>query len=121
MYRHEPQGLIWNCPCMVFFTRKDLVPIDWHYMTDRLQRFELKIFVCVLLKKQSHLHLGCPGGKQINIKKYFWVNYPFNIMFSSVRHVKSLRNHIYCNNYINFKYHSINRSINERVRVGVNK
>uniref|UniRef100_A0A673G934 Rad60/SUMO-like domain-containing protein n=1 Tax=Sinocyclocheilus rhinocerous TaxID=307959 RepID=A0A673G934_9TELE len=28
-------------------------------MTDRLQRFELKIFVCVLLKKQSHLHLGC--------------------------------------------------------------
>uniref|UniRef100_A0A672P262 Zgc:63587 n=1 Tax=Sinocyclocheilus grahami TaxID=75366 RepID=A0A672P262_SINGR len=24
-------------------------------------------FVCVLLKKQSHLHLGCPGGKQINI------------------------------------------------------
>uniref|UniRef100_A0A672M3Q6 aromatase n=1 Tax=Sinocyclocheilus grahami TaxID=75366 RepID=A0A672M3Q6_SINGR len=31
--------------------------------TDRLQRFELKIFVCVLLKKQIHLHLGCPGGK----------------------------------------------------------
>uniref|UniRef100_A0A672LYE3 aromatase n=1 Tax=Sinocyclocheilus grahami TaxID=75366 RepID=A0A672LYE3_SINGR len=23
----------------------------------------LKIFVCVLLKKQIHLHLGCPGGK----------------------------------------------------------
>ncbi len=43
-------------------------PIDLHYMTDRLQRFELNIFVCVLLKKQSHLHLGCPGG----------VNYPFN-------------------------------------------
>ncbi len=52
--------------------------IDWHYMTDRLQRFELKIFVCVLLKKQSHLHLGCPWGKQINIKFSFWVNYPFN-------------------------------------------
>ncbi len=30
-------------------------------MTDRLQRFELKIFVCVLLKKQS----GCPWGKQV--------------------------------------------------------
>ncbi len=45
--------------------------IDCHYMTDRLQRFELKIFVCVLLKKQSHLHLGCPaGGKQINIKLF---------------------------------------------------
>ncbi len=45
--------------------------IDCHYMTDRLQRFELKIFICVLLKKQSHLHLGCPGGKQINIKFSF--------------------------------------------------
>ncbi len=63
---------------MLFFTLKDCVSIDWHYMTDRLQRFELKIFVCVLLKKQSHLHLGCPaGGKQINITFTFWVNYPF--------------------------------------------
>ncbi len=25
----------------VFFTLKDSVPIDWHYMTDRLQRFWL--------------------------------------------------------------------------------
>ncbi len=25
-------------------------------------------YVCVLLKKQIHLHLGCPGGKPINIK-----------------------------------------------------
>ncbi len=71
MYRHEPQGLIWICLCMFFFTLKDCVPIDLHYRTDRLQRFELKIFVCVLLKKQSHLHLGCPGGKQINIKFSF--------------------------------------------------
>uniref|UniRef100_A0A672RDC9 RAD50 double strand break repair protein n=1 Tax=Sinocyclocheilus grahami TaxID=75366 RepID=A0A672RDC9_SINGR len=39
-----------------------------HYTTDRLQRLELKVIKCVLLKKQSHLHLGCPGGKQINIK-----------------------------------------------------
>ncbi len=51
----------------VFFTLKAVSPIDCHYMTDRLQRFELKIFVYVLLKKQSHLHLGCPGGMQINI------------------------------------------------------
>ncbi len=36
-----------------------------------IKRFELKIFVCVLLKKQSPLHLGCPGGKQINIKFSF--------------------------------------------------
>ncbi len=45
----------------VFFSLKATSPIDCHYMTDRLQQFELKIFICVLLKKQS-----------------FWVNYPFN-------------------------------------------
>ncbi len=39
--------------CVLVFLLKDSVPIDLHYMTDRLQRFELKIFVCVLLKKQS--------------------------------------------------------------------
>ncbi len=48
----------------VFFSLKAVSPIDCHYMTNR---FELKIFVCVLLKKQSHLHLGHPGGKQTNI------------------------------------------------------
>ncbi len=51
-----------------FFTLKAVGPIDCHYMTDRRQRFELNIFVCVLLKKQNHLLLGCPGGKQINLK-----------------------------------------------------
>ncbi len=39
---------------------------DWQTAT-----FELKIFVCVLLKKESLLHLGCPGGKQIDIKFSF--------------------------------------------------
>ncbi len=51
--------------------------IDCHYITDRLQRFELKIFIYVPLKKQSHLHLGCPGGKQINIQFSFLVNFTF--------------------------------------------
>ncbi len=51
----------------VFLSLKAMGAIDCHYMTDRLQRFKLKMFVCVQLKKQSHLHLGCPGGKQINI------------------------------------------------------
>ncbi len=51
----------------VFLSLKAVSPIDCHYMTDRLQRIEFKIFVCVLLKKQSHLHPACPGGKQINI------------------------------------------------------
>ncbi len=62
MYHQKPQGLIWFV--CVFLTLKAMGPIDLHYMTDRLQRFELKK---QLLKKQSHLHLGCPGGKQINI------------------------------------------------------
>ncbi len=36
-----------------------LLSKPWVPLTDiiRLQRFELKIFICVLLKKQSHLHL----------------------------------------------------------------
>ncbi len=59
------------CACS-FFNLKYSVPINWHYLTDRLQRFELKISVCVLLKKQSHLHLGCPGGKQIHIFLFGW-------------------------------------------------
>ncbi len=50
----------------VCFTLKAVSPIDCRYITDRLQRFELKIFVCVLLKKQRW-HLGCPQSKQINI------------------------------------------------------
>ncbi len=48
--RHEPQGLIWFC--LFFFSLKAVSTIDCHYMTDRLQRFELKILICVLLKKQ---------------------------------------------------------------------
>ncbi len=56
---------------------KDSVPIDWHDMIDRLQRFELKFFACVLLKKQSHLHLRCPGGKQIDITFSFLVELSF--------------------------------------------
>ncbi len=48
----------------VILSLKAVSPIDCHYMTDRLQRFELKIFLCVLLNKQSHLHLGCPGGNR---------------------------------------------------------
>ncbi len=41
-------------------------------MTDRLQRFELEVLVCVLLKRQSEIHLGCSaGGTQINITFIF--------------------------------------------------
>ncbi len=45
----------------VFLSLKAVEPIDLHYITDKLQLFELEILVCVL-------HLGYPaGGTQINI------------------------------------------------------
>ncbi len=39
-----------------------------HYMTDRLERFDLKTSKLDLLKKKRHLHLGCPWGKLIDTK-----------------------------------------------------
>ncbi len=39
------------------------------YMTNGLR---LNIFFCVLLKKQSHLHLESPGGMQINMFFFFF-------------------------------------------------
>jgi len=38
----------------------EVVTIDLHYMTDRQERFDLKISKLKLLRKQRHLHLGCP-------------------------------------------------------------
>jgi len=45
--------LIWTSLCMLF----EVVTIDLHYMTER---FGLKIAKFKLLRKQRHLHLGCP-------------------------------------------------------------
>ncbi len=42
-----------------------------HYMTDRLERFDLKTSKLDLLKKKRHLHLGCPWGKLIDTKFLF--------------------------------------------------
>ncbi len=47
----------------VFISLKAVEPIHFHYMTDRLQRFELKTLICVLLKTS--------WGKHINIKYSF--------------------------------------------------
>uniref|UniRef100_A0A9J8CIS2 Solute carrier family 66 member 2 n=1 Tax=Cyprinus carpio carpio TaxID=630221 RepID=A0A9J8CIS2_CYPCA len=47
----------------------DFLTIAMHYTAERLQQLELKIIICVLLKKQSHLHLGCPGDLDL---RYFW-------------------------------------------------
>ncbi len=48
MYCHESQGLIWFCLCICFFlSLKALSPINYHYITDRLQWVELENFFCV--------------------------------------------------------------------------
>jgi len=43
----------------------EVVTIDLHYMTDRHERFDLKISKLKILWKQRHLHLG---GKLKHIK-----------------------------------------------------
>jgi len=44
---------LWSVHCMLF----EVVTIDLHYMTERQERFDLKISKLKLLWK--HLHLGC--------------------------------------------------------------
>jgi len=43
--------LIWTSLCMLF----EVVTIDLHYVTDRQERFDLKISKLKLLRKQRHL------------------------------------------------------------------
>ncbi len=54
--------LIWISLCMFFFPLIETVTYTCHYMTDRLERFDLKTSKLDLLKKKRHLHLGCRGG-----------------------------------------------------------
>ncbi len=54
----------------VFFPLIETVTYTCHYMTDRLERFDLKTSKLDLLTKKRHLHLGCPWGKLIYIKFY---------------------------------------------------
>ncbi len=60
--------LIWISLCMFFFPLIETVTYTCHYMTDRLERFDLKTSKLDLLKKKRHLHLGCPWGKLIDSK-----------------------------------------------------
>ncbi len=55
----------------LFFPLIETVTYTCHYMTDRLERFDLKISKLDLLKKKRHLHLGCPWGKLIDTKFLF--------------------------------------------------
>ncbi len=54
---------------MFFFPLIETVTYTCHYMTDRLERFDLKTSKLDLLKKKRHLHLGCPWGKLIVMKQ----------------------------------------------------
>ncbi len=58
--------LIWISLCMFFFPLIETVTYTCHYMTDRLERFDLKTSKLDLLKKKRQLHLGCPWGKLID-------------------------------------------------------
>jgi len=49
----------------------EVVTIDLHYMTDRQERFDLKISKLKILRKQRHLHLGCPQVKLKHTKNSF--------------------------------------------------
>ncbi len=60
--------LIWISLCMFFFPLIETVTYTCHYMTDRLERFDLKTSKLDLLKKKRHLHLGCSWGKLIDTK-----------------------------------------------------
>ncbi len=60
--------LIWISLCMFFFPLIETDTYTCHYMTDRLERFDLKTSKLDLLKKKRHLHLGCPWGKLIDTK-----------------------------------------------------
>jgi len=49
----------------------EVVTIDLHYMTDRQERFDLKLSKLKILWKQRQLHLGCPSGKLKHIENVF--------------------------------------------------
>ncbi len=59
VYHQEPAGFNLVLSACFFFTLKAMGPIHCHYMTDRLQRFELNILVCVVLSPTSWRPLSC--------------------------------------------------------------
>ncbi len=66
MCSYDGNCLIWISLCMFFFPLIETVTYTCHYMTDRLERFDLKTSKLDLLKKKRHLHLGCPWGNLID-------------------------------------------------------
>ncbi len=63
MFSYDGKFLIWISLCMFFFPLIETVTYTCHYMTDRLERFDLKTSKLDLLKKKRH-----PWGKLIDTK-----------------------------------------------------
>jgi len=66
-------GGLWSPPQRAC-TENYMTSIIW---PDRQERFDKKISKLKLLRKQRHLHFGCPWGKLKHTKSNFKVNYPF--------------------------------------------
>ncbi len=67
-YRHAPQGLIWFCLCMFYFIflSKAWVPLTAIIWLTDYNGLSLNSLCSTEEFWRSHLHLGCPCGKQIN-------------------------------------------------------
>ncbi len=77
--------LIWISLCMFFFPLIETVTYTCHYMTDRLERFDLKTSKLDLLKKKRHLHLGCPWGKLMTFDIYIYQTLLAKATYSAFR------------------------------------
>ncbi len=60
--------LIWISLCMFFFPLIETVTYTCHYMTDRLERFDLKTSNWIYWRKKDTYILDCPSGKLIDTK-----------------------------------------------------
>ncbi len=64
-----------------FYTLKDSVPVDLHYMTDRLQRVK-NLRLCFTEETKSPTST-CPGVSRQISHFHFWVNYTFKVCAES--------------------------------------
>ncbi len=76
--------LIWISLCMFFFPLIETVTYTCHYMTDRLERFDLKTSKLDLLKKKRHYILDALGVSWYIPHFNFKVNYPFKWIVKTV-------------------------------------
>ncbi len=80
--------LIWISLCMFFFPLIETVTYTCHYMTDRLERFDLKTSKLDLLKKKDTYILDALGVSWYISNFNFKVNYPFKAHFYAYRNAQ---------------------------------